>query len=94
MTYREQVAADWAKRGFSCDSGSTRQDSAGRIYHAMDELVIVLEGRMEFEIAGQVHHPESGRLLIPAGAVHSARNIGTTTAHCSMLQAMRWIGER
>jgi quercetin dioxygenase-like cupin family protein len=43
--------------------------------------VIVLEGQMEFEISGLVCHPEVGEeLLILAGAVHSARNIGTTTA--------------
>jgi len=36
---------------------------------------------MEFEIAGQVRHPEIGEeLLIPAGAIHSARNIGASTA--------------
>jgi hypothetical protein len=36
---------------------------------------------MEFEIASKVHHPQVGEeLLIPAGAVHSARNIGRTTA--------------
>jgi len=29
-----------------------------------------------------VHHPKPNQeLLIPAGAVHSARNIGSTTAH-------------
>jgi quercetin dioxygenase-like cupin family protein len=41
----------------------------------------VLEGEMEFEIAGRVEHPNPGEeLLIRAGAVHSARNIGKTTA--------------
>jgi hypothetical protein len=36
---------------------------------------------MEFEVAGRVCHPEIGEeLLIPAGAVLSARNIGATTA--------------
>jgi len=36
---------------------------------------------MEFEIEGEVHHPQPGEeLLIPAGAVHSARNVGNTTA--------------
>jgi Cupin domain len=41
----------------------------------------VLEGEMEFEIAGQVCHPAIGEeLLIPARAIHSAQNIGTTTA--------------
>jgi hypothetical protein len=36
---------------------------------------------MEFEVAGNVYHPQVGEeLLIPAGAVHSARNVGKTTA--------------
>jgi hypothetical protein len=36
---------------------------------------------MEFEIAGWVCHPKIGEeLLIPVGAIHSARNIGATTA--------------
>jgi hypothetical protein len=36
---------------------------------------------MEFEIEGKIHHPQPGEeLLIPAHAVHSARNIGRTTA--------------
>ena len=79
---REQVAADWAKRRFGCDLWT---DPPGRRWedftHAIDELVVVLEGEMEFEIAGQVYHPAIGEeLLIPAGAVHSARNVRATTA--------------
>lgn len=36
---------------------------------------------MEFEVAGRIHHPDAGEeLLIPAGAVHSARNVGQSTA--------------
>jgi hypothetical protein len=36
---------------------------------------------MEFEVAGVIHRPQlREELLIPAGAVHSARNVGTTTA--------------
>jgi quercetin dioxygenase-like cupin family protein len=78
----EPIAAAWSSRGFSCDLWA---DSPGRRWegfrHAADELVIVLEGRMEFEVAGAVHHPRPGEeLLIPAGAVHAARNIGKTTA--------------
>src|SRR6516165_9225583 len=79
---RQQVAADWARRGFSCDLWT---DPPGRRWedftHATDELVLVLEGEMEFEIAGQHCHPAIGEeLLIPAGTIHSARNIGATTA--------------
>jgi len=78
----EQVRADWHKRGFSCDIWV---DPPGQRWegfvHATDELVIVLEGLMEFEIEGVVHHPDPGEeLFIPAGAVHSARNIGKVTA--------------
>jgi len=79
---REQVAADWARRGFICDlwvdpPGQRWEDFT----HATDELVVVMEGEMEFEIAGQVRHPAIGEeLLIPAGTNHSARNIGATTA--------------
>ena len=49
--------------------------------HATDEVVIVLEGEMEFEVEEEVHHPQRDEeLFIPAGVVHSARNIGSTTA--------------
>ena len=82
MTHRDEVAADWKARGFSCDLWT---DPAGQRWddftHPTDELVIVLEGDMEFEIADEVHRPEVGEeLLIPAGTVHSARNVGATTA--------------
>jgi hypothetical protein len=36
---------------------------------------------MAFEVERQIHHPKPGEeSLIPAGANHSARNIGQTTA--------------
>src|SRR5262245_52829590 len=80
---REQVKADWVKRGFNCDLWI---DNPGRRWedftHATDELVIVLEGKMEFEVAGKLSHPEVGEeLLIPAGVAHSARNVGKTIAY-------------
>jgi quercetin dioxygenase-like cupin family protein len=79
---RKKIAADWASRSFSCD---LLTDAPGQPWedftHATDELVTVLEDEMEFEVAGEVHHPQMGEeLLIPAGATHSARNIGKTTA--------------
>lgn len=49
--------------------------------HDSDELVIVLEGELEFEINGHVTHPATGvEIFIPAGVVHSVRNIGGSTA--------------
>jgi quercetin dioxygenase-like cupin family protein len=79
---RERIAADWAARGFSCAVWS---DPPGQRWedfrHAEDELVTVLEGDMEFEVAGRVHRLHVGEeLLIPAGQTHSARNVGTNTA--------------
>ena len=79
---RTTTAADWASRGFGCDLWT---DPPGQRWedfcHATDELVTVLEGEMEFEVAGQVYHPQVGEeLLIPAGAKHSARNIGKNAA--------------
>ncbi|MEZ6175151.1 MAG: cupin domain-containing protein [Candidatus Scalinduaceae bacterium] len=49
--------------------------------HETEEVVILLEGTMEFEVDGKLYHPKRGEeLLIPAKTVHSARNIGKTTA--------------
>ena len=81
MPDRDQIAADWASRGFSCELWT---DPPGRCWedftHAVDEVVIPLEGAVEFEVEGVISRPQPGEeLLIPAGAVHSARNIGTTT---------------
>ena len=77
-----KIAADWAKPGFSCDLWTDPPERRWEGFrHAADELVSVPEGEMEFEVAGKVRHPQVGEeLLIPAGTVHSARNIGTTTA--------------
>jgi quercetin dioxygenase-like cupin family protein len=79
---RQKIPSEWAARGFSCDLWT---DPPGQRWedfrHATDELVTVLEGEMEFEVAGKVHHPQIGdELLIPAGTMHSAWYIGKATA--------------
>ena len=79
---RQAIAKVWAARGFSCDLWT---DPPGQRWenfvHETDELVIVINGDMEFEIDGEVSHPEAGKeVQIPAGATHSVRNIGQTTA--------------
>jgi quercetin dioxygenase-like cupin family protein len=74
--------SNWRSRGFSCDvwtdpPGQTWEDYT----HAVDELVMVLQGEVEFEINGKVFRPASGEeLLIPAGNLHSVRNTGKTTS--------------
>jgi quercetin dioxygenase-like cupin family protein len=72
------INSDWRSRGFSCDmwtdpSGQTWEDYT----HAVDELVMVLEGDVEFEINGTVMRPAVGEeIMIPAGVSHSVRNRG------------------
>ncbi len=79
---QNDIATDWAARGFSCDlwvdpPGQRWED----FVHSTAELVIVLEGEMEFEIDGVISHPGPGEeIYIPAGTPHSVRNIGDSTA--------------
>jgi mannose-6-phosphate isomerase-like protein (cupin superfamily) len=76
------VRSDWRSRGFSCDvwmdpPGQTWEDYT----HAVDEVVMILEGEVEFEIGEQVLRPSIGEeLYIPAGVLHSVRNIGSITS--------------
>lgn len=55
------VARSWRERGFSCDLWV---DPPGQIWedyvHETDELVMVVEGEVEFEIDGKVHRPSPG----------------------------------
>ncbi len=78
----KEVSKNWGKRGFSCytwvDSPAQRWED---FVHTTDEVVIVREGKMEFEVEGKIFHLNIGEeLFIPANAIHSARNIGDVTA--------------
>ena len=79
----EHVKSNWTQRGFSfgiwTDPPGQRWEN---FTHDTDEIVMVIDGNVEFEIGGKIHHPRPGdELLIPAGVVHSVRNIGESTAH-------------
>lgn len=79
---RQDIADNWKSKGFSCDLWA---DPPGQRWegfvHETDELVVVIDGEMEFEINGVSSCPETGEeIYIPAGAVHSVRNLGGTTA--------------
>ena len=74
----EQVRADWQGRGFSCDVWT---DPPGQVWadfvHAVDELVMPLEGALEIEMQGRRLRPKAGEVtLIPAGVSHTVRNPG------------------
>ena len=75
---RGAVAGHWKQRGFSCELWV---DPPGQVWadfvHPVDELVMVVEGDVEFEIAGTVHRPGRGQeLLIPARSSHTVRTVG------------------
>jgi quercetin dioxygenase-like cupin family protein len=79
----EHVKSNWTQRGYSfgiwTDPPHQRWEN---FTHGTDEIVMVIDGSVEFEIDGKIHHPKPGdELLIPAGVVHSVRNIGESTAH-------------
>jgi quercetin dioxygenase-like cupin family protein len=49
--------------------------------HPGEEIIYVLEGTLEYRVDGRpVTVGPGGALFIPAGVVHSARNIGTGNA--------------
>jgi quercetin dioxygenase-like cupin family protein len=75
---RESIAQSWRERGFSC---SLWVDPPGQVWddyvHEVDELVMVVDGSVEFEFDGKAHRPSPGEeVLIPARARHTVRNLG------------------
>jgi mannose-6-phosphate isomerase-like protein (cupin superfamily) len=82
MMNLDETRRSWRSRGFSCDVWT---DPPGQVWedytHAVDELVMVLEGNVEFELGGKILRPAVGEeILIPAGVLHSVRNRGMTTS--------------
>jgi quercetin dioxygenase-like cupin family protein len=79
---RAAIAEAWEHQGYDCQLWI---DEPGREWHNFvhptDELVVLLEGDLEVEVAGQRARLKPGdEVLIPAGARHSVFNRGTTTA--------------
>jgi quercetin dioxygenase-like cupin family protein len=73
---RAAVARDWRARGFSCD---LFVDPPGREWngfvHGTDELVTVVEGRLELEVgAARILAEPGDEVFIPRGVTHSVRN--------------------
>ena len=73
------IKADWARRGFSFEywidpPGQTWRD----FVHAVDELLMLVEGEIELELDGKATRPGLGEeVLIPAGVRHTVRNVGS-----------------
>ncbi len=81
MLDKSKVRRDWKKKGFSCDIWT---DPPGQIWknfvHDVDELVMLLEGKIELSFQEKTFQPRIGEeILIPAGESHTVRNIGEKT---------------
>ena len=79
---REKVAETWCREGYD---RRLWIDTPGQEWidfvHSTDELVVLLEGDLEVEVAGQRAHVQPGDgVFIPAGARHSVFNRGATLA--------------
>ncbi len=71
------VADDWRARGYSC---GTFVDPPGRCWenyvHGCNELVTVVDGQLEMEVAGETVRVAPGdEVFIAKGARHSVRNV-------------------
>lgn len=55
--------------------------SSSRHFHPGEEIVYVIEGKLEYEVEGQatVVLGAGEVLFIPAGTIHRAKNVGTTS---------------
>ena len=76
------VENDWRARGFSCDLWIDPPDQVRRDFeHDVDELVLLVAGTAQIEIAGKVIKLEPGdEMTIPAGVRHTIRNCGAGPA--------------
>jgi quercetin dioxygenase-like cupin family protein len=80
---RQAIARDWRQRGFSCD---LFVDPPGREWidfvHAENELVTVLDGKLELTVSGEtVVAGEGDEVFIPRNAHHSVRNVNDRTTY-------------
>ncbi|HDP89544.1 MAG TPA: DUF465 domain-containing protein [Thioalkalivibrio sp.] len=74
---RGEVRRDWQERGYSCDGFA---DPPGQEWHdfthSTNELVTVVEGRLEVSLHDMDYTLEPGdELFVPASATHTVRNV-------------------
>ena len=83
MIYIDKVRQDWRARGFSCDLRTDPPEQVwNNIVRKVDELAMVIEGEMEFELEGKKLHPKMHEeVFVPAYVSHTARNFGKIPAH-------------
>ena len=78
---REEISQSWRQRGYSCDLFI---DPPGREWnnfvHSTNELVTVVEGKLQLTIDGEKFIAEPGdEVFIPKNVCHSVKNIHSAT---------------
>jgi quercetin dioxygenase-like cupin family protein len=78
----EEVRARWRGQGYGCDLWVDPPGQEWRDFvHRTDERVCVVEGILEVTTGGRTERLAAGdEIHIPAGAVHTVRNVGDGTA--------------
>jgi len=76
-----QIDSNWYNRGFTCEK---RCDPPGQQWadyiHDSDELIMPVEGDIDVEMKGEVHHLKPGEeLLVPASVPHTIRNVSPSS---------------
>ncbi|MEP0814488.1 MAG: cupin domain-containing protein [bacterium] len=81
----ERVERDWTARGYTFGRFTDLPGREWKDYaHSTDEVMMVVEGEVEVELAGRKFTARPGEEInIPAGEPHSIRNVGPSVA--------RWI---
>lgn len=79
---RATVRAEWASRGYTCELWIDPPDQVWQDFeHDVDEIVMLLEGSAQIELAGRTVRVQPGdELRIPAGVRHTVRNCGAGPA--------------
>ena len=85
------IKSAWTSRGYSFECWS---DPPGRVWsdfvHEVDELVILIEGQIEIELAGVAVRPQPGEeVLIPARTRHTVTNVGDVSNRCCFVYRMK-----
>ena len=75
---QSKIKREWAEKGYSF---GIWKDSPDQIWfgfvHATDEIIMLVEGKIEIEFQGRKISPKIGEeVVIPAGVKHTVKNIG------------------
>ena len=78
----EMVSKDWDARGFSCCLWANPPDGVWKDYvHDTDELILVLQGRLEIVLPEETIHLAVGdECIVPQGVMHTVRTEGGVPA--------------